>query len=427
MPRNSMLLIIIAVVCGFLVTAPAFAQPITAEHAEQYRVIQTPNGIERLLLGNVHIRIGALEIFADSVREQPTRALIILQGNVRIYRDSLHIAAPILYYNQKTQTMDAPKGVTIVDSAVRVTAQSGIYFRPNDHIQLSGSVHIATDSLLLLAEVVHYWRRSQKFRATGNVQLLRQPDRFLIADSVSGDLATDCYTASGNVQAWSFSSSSADTTFLQAASLYLCADTLRAKESVVVVTDQFRCRTGTLFQIDSTLLLFPETRIWLDSTVLQADSVVYRQLNDSTDQLTAWRNASVLLPASVQFPDRWHLLKSEYLRITTIKDAPAMILAHTDAYSRYFLFDESQQPAGVVEHKADTITIAFQHKKPVIVAHLHKVYGQFLPESLIDTHPQLLESASPLRSMPSRPSPASLLRGFLSQFQRAPFHVAQHP
>jgi len=308
------------------------------------------------------------------------------------------------------QRMDAPNGVTIVDSAVRVTAQSGVYFRSDDYIQLSGSVHIAMNSLLLLADIVHYWRTSRKFRAEGNVQLLRQPDRFLVADSVVGNLETDCYTASGNVQVWSFPPSSSDTTFLRAASLYLCDDTLRAKENVVVVTEQFRCRTRTLFQIDSTLLLFPETRIWLDSTVLQADSVVYQQLN-----------ASAMLPASAQFPERWHLLKGEYLRITIANGSPAAIFAHTNAYSRYFLFDESQQPAGVIEHKVDTIAITFQNKKPTIVAHLHKAYGQFLPESLIGAHPQLLQPTSPLRALPSRPAPTSLLQQFLNQFQNAPF------
>ncbi len=388
----------------FLCCTPALRSQSSLTHiaAAQYRVEQTARGIERLFIGNVHIHTERLTISCDTAREILSQNLVVLAGNVRILRDSLRITAPLVQYFRQHHLFLAPNGVRVRDTNIQIVARAGRYQRASEHLIFTDSVFVHTDSLSLSAHRIHYWRSSRTFTATGAIKLFLLPDRFLLADSLLGNLDNQCYTAIGNVQSWDLNFRNQDTLFLQADTLRYCRHTLYAAGNVAAAAETFALRTSIFLQDSSNIHLPTPNQIWLDSVYLSARYTHHYSAPDSTATLSLFGNAYVLLPTSAQFPHRWHKLQADTILIDLYTQNPTQIVAIHNAYSCYFLFSESNAPEGVAEHKADTIRITFRHQKPREIYWTNKIYGKILPESLLPLHPELLIPNPPHALRPQR-------------------------
>lgn len=363
-------------------SSSATAQIIESD-AEILRVTQTPDGLHRSLIGNVRILYRNIHIHCDTAVEIPSQSKILLLGNVKIRKDSLHIFTNKIIIDQREQLFTVPHTIYLQDTNYSLTANAGTYNATSNLFTFTGSVVLRSDTILLHAHSLEYWYNTKEITAQDSVMVLFPQKRFLQSEFLEGNLQHDAFTMVGKVQLWHFPSHAfSDTIHLQADTVSVLRDTLRAKKDVILSSQQFTAYGASLFLTDSSLQIHQNAHVWLDSLYSKAEILYLHQEPDSRTLLSCIGNAHLFFPSSSLYPNRWHQLRGDTITIELLQKELQMIQARRNAHSVYFLFDE-QQPSGAAEQKADRINLFFKNDTLFSAIWENRVYGSYYPENQI--------------------------------------------
>jgi len=131
---------------------------------------------------------------------------------------------------------------------------------------------------------------------------------------------------------------------------------------------------------NDTLRLEGKPMIWVDSTMMNADSISLIMKKRSLRRIDALGSAFTLTKDDTVRPNRAQQLSGRTISVIINNDTISSIIAIGQAKSLYFLLSERGVPEGAAKNSCDTIVVRFDKGDPESIVWIGGVLGQVHPE-----------------------------------------------
>lgn len=153
----------------------------------------------REVFGHVVLTQGRVVITCDKALQYMSRNDAILEGNVIARQDTLTIYTPKAFYFGNEKRSRSNSGLTLNDTKVILTADSGDYYYKEDRAFFQGRVKLFDTVTTLTSNELTYFKLQNRMIAVGNVKIMDSTDT-IYADSLEHFRATRITFANKNVK-----------------------------------------------------------------------------------------------------------------------------------------------------------------------------------------------------------------------------------
>jgi lipopolysaccharide export system protein LptA len=396
----------------FQISNVAFAQtaePIILQYADSLIGRETILGVERELVGNVHLRQGNVYVWCDNAIQYLSENRAVLIGNVKIVQGTVTMTGPRADYNGNLKIAYGTQGVTIVDRKTSLSAEQGMYSMRSYVAEFYDNVHLEDDTVHITADTIQYERRTRNSFAQGKVIVKGKQSNVLLAGDSAFHYPAQHYSLiKGKPFLLKVDTvfSQQDTTTAKTVNDSVFASSLRFDTSIVVAEklEAFRHYQDKYIAYDSVEMIRGELRmkaqlaifdnkkerislytspvVWNDSTQIVADSIIVTMQNKHLRQINAYGNAFSSSRDDTSYSSRINQLSGQFIKVLVTDDSVRTIFSRGDAKSLYFM-DSDGQPDGAARNSADSIRIEIEKNKPEIIHWLGAVVGDVFPETVI--------------------------------------------
>jgi lipopolysaccharide export system protein LptA len=391
---NKLLLILCVALCTLLLPVESFSQTVvTILSADRTQAVQSSDGTIRKLTGNVELQTPDVRIRADSAwhyvnlgeihgfgnLEIETGSEIIwadlviydinaeissLSGNVIIRTETVDIYSQKALYNFLGEIALFNEPIWLKDESGIMRADEGVYFSQSDSVIFRGNVQIADSTQYIEADSLFSNRKSGDYRLFGNVFMLDEENRSRIrGDYVEAD-STGRRIVEGNAILHRVSEDFADTTWLNAGSIYMSKiDTfyvIDALERVLLWHIDYSAVADSAHfneQIEMAALRHDPV-VWYQNIQLTGDIIDIQFRNDSLETVFATG-----MPFTVQqdsISGRYNQMKGDELLIRFNNGAVQNISIDQNGELLLHATDEQDKPDGAINVRGSTIIIHFE-------------------------------------------------------------------
>jgi lipopolysaccharide export system protein LptA len=394
--------------------------PIVLHHADVLSGSESPNGPIRQLRGNVSLSQGNVSVTCDYALWNMRGNSVEMSGNVIVKQGTMTLAMPSGSYDGISRLARGRGGVKVLDRGRTVQALYGDYSTESYRARFYGNVSVEDDSTLIYADSAYYDRESRNSLAFGRVIVLGKknpaiiegtlaesipasgmtritgrPILFLIDSSVVSDTSKITLPSkSNNVK--KAAPKTRDSVMIQQKTIYdtmtVMADTLEttpnegnafiARKNVEINRSSMSaiCTRATFKPENDTLRLEGNPMIWVDSTMMNADSISLIMKKRSLSRIDAIGTAFTLTKDDTLRPNRAQQLSGRMISVIINNDTISKIIASGQAKSLYFLLSEQGKPEGAAKNSCDTIVVRFEKGDPESIIWIGGVLGQVHPE-----------------------------------------------
>ncbi|MFM8840364.1 MAG: OstA-like protein [bacterium] len=427
--------------------------PIVLHHADVLSGSESPMGPIRQLRGNVSLSQGNVSVKCDYALWNMNGNSVEMSGNVIVKQGTMTLYMPYGSYDGITRLARGRGGVKVVDRGRTVQALYGDYSTESYLARLFGNVMVEDDSTIIHADSAHYDRESRKSLAFGRVIVLGKqhsaiiegmiaesiptegltritgrPILFLIDSSMTGDTSRISIPVKDSKKSkQSISQKDRDSLIIRKVvkhdTMTVTADTLEtfqkeilsytAKRNVEIHRSSMSavCEHALFSPKDDTLQLHGRPMIWVDSTIMNADSISLIMKKRSLRRIDARGSAFTLTKDDTLRPERAQQLSGREIAIIIENDTISSIQSIGQAKSLYFLLSEKGLPEGAAKNSCDTIVVRFEKGEPESIVWIGGVQGQVYPETEVEGK----ESSHYLPGLPeNRKRPQKKIRNFTS-------------
>jgi len=386
------------------------AEPILLHYADSLIGRETLSGVERELVGNVHLRQGNVYVWCDNAIQYLTENRAVLIGNVKIVQGTVTMTGPRADYNGNLKLAFGTQGVKIVDRTTVLTADQGIYSMKNYIAEFYSNVRLEDDTVTITADTIQYERRTRNSFAQGKVIVKGKQSNVLLAGDSAFHYPAQHYSLIKGkpflLKVDTIVTANRDSLMYRTKDSLLAIPILRYDSSMVVAEklEAFRQYKDTYIAHDSVEMIRGELRmksqlaifdnlnerislykspvVWNDSTQIVADSIIISMKNKHLHQIQAFGNAFSSSRDDTLYTSRINQLSGHYIRVNVEDDSVRTIFSRGDAKSLYYM-ETDNQPDGAARNSADSIRIEVENNKPEIIHWLGAVVGDVYPEIVI--------------------------------------------
>ncbi len=386
------------------------AEPIILQYADSLIGRETILGVERELVGNVHLRQGNVYVWCDNAIQYLSENRAVLIGNVKIVQGTVTMTGPRADYNGNLKIAYGTQGVTIVDRKTSLSAEQGIYSMKSYVAEFYDNVRLEDDTVHITADTIQYERRTRNSFAQGKVIVKGKQSNVLLAGDSAFHYPTKHYSLIKGKpfllkvdtvllkQKDTIAKSVSDSTYapieLRFDTSIVVAEKLEAfrqnqdkyiaYDSVEMIRGELRMKAqlANFDNINERISLYSSPIVWNDSTQIVADSIIVRMENKHLRQIKAYGNAFSSSRDDTLYSSRINQLSGQFINVSITDDSVRTILSRGDAKSLYYM-DSDGQPDGAARNSADSIRIEIEKNKPEIIHWLGAVVGDVFPETVI--------------------------------------------
>jgi len=410
---------ILWIITGLVMKAET-RDPIILHHADVLSGSETPTGPIRQCRGKVHLSQGNVSVKCDYALWNINSNSIEMSGNVVILQGTMTLSMPSGSYDGGSKLARGRGGVKVFDRGRTVKALYGDYSTESYLARFYGNVSVEDDSTLIHADSAHYERTTRHSLAFGRVVVLSKNNPAIIEGKLAESIPNDEMTritgrpilylidstkkvdtirierkqeggkkSKKNIQiqdALSIKQSFAYDT------MTVIADTLetssmrgniyKAKQNVEIMRAGMAglCNNALFKPDNDTLKLEGRPMMWVDSTIMNADSISLIMQKRSLRRIDALGSAFTLTKDDTVRPNRAQQLSGRTISVIINNDTISSIIATGQAKSLYFLLSERGVPEGAAQNSCDTIVVRFEKGDPESIVWIGGVLGQVHPE-----------------------------------------------
>lgn len=411
--------------------------PIVLHHADVLSGSESTIGPIRQLRGNVSLSQGNVSVSCDYALWNMRGNSVEMSGNVIVKQGTMTLSMPFGSYDGSSQLARGRGGVKVIDRGRTVHALFGDYSTESSLAKFYGNVSVEDDSTLIYADSAHYDRETRKSLAFGRVIVLGKknpaiiegalaesipaegltritgrPMLFLIDSSFVKDTNTISVQQNNNGSKKSPSGKMRDSMVIQQKKVYdtmtVIADTLETSPSAgnaFIARKNIEINRASMSAIcdmaqfkpeNDTLRLEGHPMIWVDSTMMNADTISLIMKKRSLQRIDAIGSAFTLTKDDTLRPNRAQQLSGRLISVILSNDTISSIIASSQAKSLYFLLSEQGKPEGAATNTCDTIVVRFEQGEPESIVWIGGVLGKVHPEHEVEGREQTYD-------LPGRP------------------------
>lgn len=393
--------------------------PIVLHHADVLSGSESPTGPIRQLRGNVSLSQGNVSVKCDYALWNMNGNSVEMSGNVIVKQGTMTLAMPSGSYDGITRLARGRGGVKVMDRGSTVQALYGDYSTETYLARFFGNVSVEDDSTIIYADSAQYDRESRRSLAFGRViviskknpaiieggfaesipaegltRITGKPILFLIDSTIASD--TTKMIVQSKVGGAKTVIVSKDSFVIKQKRVYdtmtIMADTLEtmpvegnayvAKNNVEInrASMAASCSMARFKPDNDTLKLEGRPMMWVDSTMMNADSISLIMQKRSLRRIDALGSAFTLTKDDTVRPNRAQQLSGRTISVIINNDTISSIIATGQAKSLYFLLSERGVPEGAAQNSCDTIVVRFEKGDPESIVWIGGVLGQVHPE-----------------------------------------------
>lgn len=379
----------------------------------------------RILVGNVHLVQGDVEIFCDRGTQFLNSNRAHLEGNVRVNQKNVSLKSNSGTYDGKTEIAYSDSKIRLFDGNVYLIADRGFYYFNEDKAYFLGNVSLCDDSTHLLSNELVYYSKLQKAIATGNVSIEQKED-IIYADSLIHFRETKKSIANNNVLIFSpknnlkiysdylINYEQEQKSILKGNSLLIQIDTIGVDklDTLIISCDSIEIHRGPdeiykaydsvkmwrghfsaiadflkYFKTENFILTYKSGNsaeppvFWQDENQIFADSIVFYLFQNKITSAELFNDCFIISKDSLS-PTRFNQLNGTYVKLSFSDDELEKVLIKGKALSIYYFIDDGA-PNGLNKSSADSIVITLKDRKVDLIDLYGNPEGEYHPEELI--------------------------------------------
>jgi lipopolysaccharide export system protein LptA len=355
------------------------------------------NGEEvRELIGNVHfIQLSeegdSIFVWTDRAMRYMVRDAIELFGHVRIVRGDATLRSSVGMYYSNDKKAEMPRGVTLEQEGVVLTAWRGTYWVDEDRAFFEGDVVLVDSVSRTTSDALTYYEADERAVAVGNVRVQSLKDNVtILGDSLVHYRNTGTSIVPKNptlIQIDTSSVSEGDTLVIVSQHMEAYRDTADrfvAVGDVKIVRGDLssRCERAIFDRTHDLMILQEDPVVWQGENQMTGDSIVATVKENELRRLRVIGRAMAISRSDSVFRQRFNQLTGQEIILSFKQRKLQEIEVLRNATSLYYLYEESE-PNGVNRSSGDRIRIDFVDGSIDRITVIGGVEGTYAPEAMV--------------------------------------------
>ncbi len=314
---------------------------------------------------------------------------VFFRRQVEVQHPDFTLSADTLRYNTASETVYFIGPTEMISGSHRIWSRDGWYRTGSEAAAFYQRSLIYTDSLLLVADSVHYENLKEKGNACGNIVLI---------DTQSRNCLQGNYLEFDRHARYAFATDSAMVTYIDHGdSLFLHADTLwidlDSNDKVQKASSypetrffrkdfQGRCGRMEYFAEDSLVKMLQSPVLWSDSNQFLADTVFVFMTGEAIREvhLTGHAFVSENVLADIHF----NQVKSPQMQVYFKENQLDYAIAEPHAECLYYILENDTELVGIHQAQAERMRLRFERNELQTITFYRQIKGEFGPDPMSD-------------------------------------------
>lgn len=381
-----------------------FLQDISGQVRVDYGTTQITAGqaIRNVTLGRTSFMRNAVlvdqtdTLQADSMNYDEESEVGRALGSVRLSDGDVTTLSSVGIHYVNERRIEFPEGVLLMDSMTTLTGESGLYWTDDKIADLAGMVEMQSREVRLIADSLTHYRNFAISLARGSVRYLIGSDNdstWVIGERVEHNAEDSLSIIRGDplLMRVEYDSLSTDTLMVRAELLRMQEhrrrDHLMANRRVRIWNNSLVARADSMVysrskEDNSQLIwLYGGPVIWTDDTQLTGDTVKVTMKDGEMDSLFIWGNA--FIAQEDRLINRINQVKGGTVVGVVQEDSLRIFKVSPNAEAVYFSKDADDLPDGALKASGDEIRMQFEGDSLRTLTFSTDVQGARYPENAI--------------------------------------------
>ena len=348
------------------------------------------------LIGHVRFHQGRTIVKCDSAVRFRASGRVSLEGNVRVFDDSVTMTGRRGMYYSRERSAEAFDGVTMQDGVSMLRSDYGKYYLDEKKAYFRSNVRVEDTATVLTCDELTYFRESQSSSAQGRVRIVNKSNRLVLLGNHFENYRKQKYSRMMEspvvIQIDTAADGTVDTLIVLSRLMESFQDSVEqlvATDSVIIVRADLLAEAGlcTMFTKLDSIVLRKLPFIWYSQAEsgenqVSGDSIFIRLNKKKLETAYIRGRACGISRADSVERSRFNQMTGQEMIMHFANNKVERIDVDRTSTSLYYLYDE-RKANGINRISGDHITITFTEGKINRLKTAGGVVGEYFPERLV--------------------------------------------